>query len=198
MLFFSPAPSHPSSYWAAVWGQCAFTTRKPRRTSAKSTSTRTCPGELQASPSPCSARPGLVLRGAWSFPEPCAPSPVAGPRLTARLPLPPRRSADPAPRVLQNPVSRLQPQRGLFRLFGRSSEPPLPGGLLGTGHRQQGLESGSWQAAAVGHEKHEAAGPAPPPRVSRGGAGAGHTPGRAHGLRAPLVLRLSPLLAWVS
>uniref|UniRef100_A0A9L0KHE2 ARMC9 CTLH-like domain-containing protein n=1 Tax=Equus asinus TaxID=9793 RepID=A0A9L0KHE2_EQUAS len=37
-----------------------------------------------------------------------------------------------------NPVSRVQPQWGLFRLFGCGSEPHFSGGLLGPGHRQQG------------------------------------------------------------
>lgn len=49
LLFFtSPTPSHSSSCWAVVWGQCAFMTQKPRRISVKSTSTTMCPGELEA------------------------------------------------------------------------------------------------------------------------------------------------------
>lgn len=77
--------------------------------------------------------------------------------------------------ILQNPVSCLQPQWGLFRLFSRSSEPYLPARFLSPRYRQQRHEPGSWQAAAVGYENHEAAGTGLP----AGLLGLGTLPGRA-------------------
>ena len=133
MLFLaSPAPSRSSSCWAAVWGRCVSTTRKPRRISARSTSTMTCLGEQL--PLPTLA----MLRGAWVLlglrPRPLGAG--GGPPQSRSLRV--RQSADLAPRVLQNPVACVQPQWRLFRLFGRSPEPRFPDGLLCSGYRQQG------------------------------------------------------------
>lgn len=130
--------------------------RNPRRTSVRSTSAMTCPGE-QEPPHALEAPPAAALWTPTSWSHRLRA--CAGDCLTPACLC-----------VLQNPVSCLQPQWGLFRLFSCCSEPHLPDGLLGPRHWQQRHEPGSWEAAAVGHKSHEAAGTGP----ARGSLGAGY------------------------
>ena len=166
-----------------MWGQCASTTRKPRRTSVKSTSMMICPGEPDAAPPHhCAWWAGLGL-GRTS--EPSSPFLCGQAECWAAPPT-------DNPCVLQDPVSRVQPQRGVFRLLGCSFEPHCPRGRVGTRHRRQGHQPGAGQAAALGHEDHEAAGGSFPwcPR-------AGHPPGRgALRLHRPLFLWSLPSFLW--
>lgn len=98
--------------------------------------------------------------------------------------------------MLQDPVSCLQPQWGLFRLFSRSSQPHLPDRLLHPGYWQQRHESGSWQAAVVGYKDHEAAGTDLPAGLS----GLGTLPGGHLVWRAPCVEGMLPTcpVFWMS
>lgn len=190
MLSFPPhAPCRSSSCWAVVWGRCVSMTRKPRRISVKSISTTTCPGELEPTPHHQGRRLPSVVRRARPFSS-LVPHLLCRIQPQCTLPLWAGGGSDPGPCVLQNPVSCVQPQWGLFRLFGCSSEPHFPGGLLSTRHRQQGHEPGSWQAAAVGHKNHEAAGTGLP---------CGSLWGQAHSLHSLGFLKsLFPLFALVS
>lgn len=170
------APSHSSSCWAVVWGQCAFMTRKPRRISVKSTSMMTCPGELEAAR--CTALCGLVL--CWAF-SPSYPSGGHGvltpPHVCCRI-LSLACSPNGASFVCSAAAPSLASQVDFSALdIGSKGTNHVPGKLL------------LWDTKTM-KQQVRAYPPTPGPR-------AGHTPG-GHRARAPSLLSLSLSLLWSS